>query len=302
MENKVYQVITDRLLATIQSSGKLPWVKEWKAANNAPANGVSKRVYDPFGINFFMLSNAPYSNPYYLSYKQVDQLGGNVRKGEKGWPIVFWKINKYEKVNGRGETEEKTVPLLRYYTVFNVEQCENLTLEYVQAERANHNPIESAEKIIAGYENAPNMVIKESSRAFYVPSLDSVTMPLIGQFSSPEAYYSTFFHELGHSTGHSTRLNRKELTGHNPFGSHDYGVEELCAELTAAFLCAESGISNETIERNSAAYIKNWMNTIKANPEMFINAASRAGRAAKHILNIKKEIEVKEEEKEEVNA
>jgi len=191
MEKKVYEIVSDRILATIQASGKLPWVKEWKDANNAPANGYSKRVYDPFGINFFMLSNAPYSNPYYLSFKQVQELGGNVRKGEKGWPIVFWKISKFEKVKPNGDTESKSFPLLRYYTVFNVEQCEGLTLEYVPAERKNNNPIESAELIIKGYENSPHVTIKESSRAFYVPALDAVTMPTIGQFNTPEAYYST---------------------------------------------------------------------------------------------------------------
>lgn len=299
MSNQVYQIISDRLLQIIQTSGKLPWVKEWKGGKaNAPMNGFTKRSYDPFGINFFLLSNAPYSSPYWLTYKQVGEMGGNVRKGEKGWPVVFWKISNYEQTKDNGDTIQKTFPLLRYYTVFNAEQCEGIEIPVVNDIPFNHNPIESAQRIIDEFKNAPEMVIKASTRAYYQPGLDQVTMPLLNQFTTPEAFYSTFFHELGHSTGHQKRLNRKAMSEFNPFGSHGYGEEELTAELTAAFLCAESGISNETLERNSAAYLQGWMKAIKADPSLFVMAANRAGKAAKHILGVAQE----QEEKEEIKA
>jgi len=288
MNEKVYQIVTDRIIQTIENSGKLPWVKPWKHSGVSPSNGITKKPYE--GINFFLLSNAPYSNPYYLSYKQAESLGGNVRKGEKGWPVVFWKVGKYEKEGKDGSIEEKNSFLLRYYTVFNVEQCENITMDPATiAGHVEHDPIEAAEAIIKGYKNGPSITIKPSEQAYYQPSIDSVTMPEMKQFITPEGFYATFFHELGHSTGHKSRLNRKELTGHNPFGSHDYGVEELTAELSSAFMCAECGISNDNLERNSAAYLKNWINAIKADPKLLVTAAGRAGKAAKLILGKDKE-------------
>jgi antirestriction protein ArdC len=290
--DKVYEIVSDKILQIIKSTGKLPWVKPWKnGLSGGPANGISKRPYDPFGINFFMLSNAPYSSNFYLTFKQVTDLGGHVKKGEKGWPIVFWKITKFKKTDVEGKEVEKTFPLLRYYTVFNVEQCEGISIEAAKVEVSKNNPIERAEEIIKNYEKGPQIKIKQSDRAFYQPGLDSVTMPELNQFNSAEEFYSTMFHELSHSTGHKNRLNRKEVAEFNGFGSYDYGVEELTAELSAAFLCADARISNETVERNSAAYLNNWMNAIKADDKLFIMAASRAGKAAKHILGIKKEVE-----------
>ena len=290
----IYDIVSERILETIKKSGKLPWVKEWRSMDLHPANGVSKRPYDPYGINFFILSQAPYSSPYYLSFKQVGSLGGTVKKGERGWPIVFWKIKVYENTKSDGEKEVKTIPLLRYYTVFNVEQCEGIDIPYQKPLEANHDTIAAAEKIIHEYKDGPKIEIKESSRAYYVPSTDEVVMPKLSQFSTPEAYYSTFFHELGHSTGHKKRLDRKEMYALDK-GKHGYGVEELTAELCAAFLCATAGIGNDTTEHNSAAYLKHWMDAIKEDTKLFVSAASKAGRAAKYILGIKKEETEKEE-------
>jgi len=284
MNDKVYQIVTDRIIKTIEENGKLPWVKPWKHSGVNPSNGVTKRPYE--GINFFLLANAPYANPYYLTYKQATELGGNVKKGEHGWPVVFWKVGEYEKEGKDGKLETKNSFLLRYYTVFNVEQCEGEKLPQAPkiTDGFKHDPIAEAEAIIKGYPKPPTMTVKPSERAYYTPSLDSVTMPELKQFISPNAFYCTFFHELGHSTGHSSRLNRKELTGHNPFGSHDYGVEELTAELTAAFLCAECGISNDDLLHNNAAYLKNWITAIREDHKLFVTAAGKAGKAAKHIL------------------
>ena len=282
MNEKVYEIVTERILQTIAERGKLPWVKPWKHSGINPANGISKRPYE--GINFFLLANAPYSNPYYLTYKQATELGGNVRKGEKAWPVIFWKVGEYESEKD-GKTETKKSFLLRYYSVFNVEQCEGIDLEPTKAIKGMpHDPIQAAEDIIKGYNKPPQITVKPSERAYYTPSLDAVTMPELKQFNSPNAFYATFFHELGHSTGHSSRLNRKELTGLNPFSSHDYGVEELTAELTSAYLCADAGISNDDLLHNSAAYLKAWINAIKEDTKLFVTAAGRAAKAAKHIL------------------
>jgi antirestriction protein ArdC len=293
----VYQMVTDKILKQIEETGRLPWTKPWKSAGLSgngvfPMNGKTKRRYE--GVNFFLLQFSGFTSPYWLSFKQVEELKGTIRKGEKATQIVFWKINKYdEKDETTGEIKQKQVPLLRYYNVFNVEQCEGLNLP-VEAiaeptEPQNDNtPIELSESVIDQYgrlQPALTIQVSESNEAYYQPGRDLVNMPVINQFESSEAFYSVFFHELAHSTGHKDRLNRKEVVEGSVFGSGGYGQEELCAELTAAFICAEVGINNETTETRSASYIKNWMQTIKADKKLFIMAAGRASKAANYILN-----------------
>lgn len=286
----VYKMISDKILADIQNNGKLTWVKEWKTKRgNLPMNAITKRHYE--GINLFLLSLSGYSSPYFLTFKQIEELGGTIKKGEKASQVIFWKINKYSKENEQGETEIKNVPLLRYYNVFNIEQCENVTIkEEMKENKFEYNDneiIQNAEKLINDYVTREKINAKmiEQDRAFYRPLTDEITMPLLSQFSSSNAFYSTFFHEIGHSTGHEKRLNRKEVNGTINFGSCDYGTEELVAELTSAFLCAETGINNDTTERNNSAYIKNWYNAIKADPKMFIMASARANKAVKYVSN-----------------
>jgi antirestriction protein ArdC len=286
----LYEIVTNKILEDIEKTDKLTWVKSWKTNGGGyPMNGKSKKPYN--GINFFLLQMYGFSSPYWLTYKQVTEMGGNVRKGEKGAMVVFWKLNEYTKTNeATKEDEVKKVPILRYYNVFNVEQCENVTItdNTPQIEYTQHEKNEICESIIKGYVNKYESLsasVKESNSAFYQPSKDYVQMPLLEQFESAESFYSVYFHELGHSTGHKSRLNRKEVNETASFGSCDYGTEELTAELTAAFICAEIGINNENTERNSAAYLKNWKNAIKADKKLFIMASQRASKAAKLILN-----------------
>ena len=294
----LYEVVTNKILDEIEKTGKLNWVKEWKTkqgTNAFPMNGISKKRYE--GINFFLLSMHDYVSPYWLTYKQVEQLGGNVRKGEKSTMIVFWKVNEYTKLNTTTQQDEtKKVPLLRYYNVFNVEQCDNVIIkgDAVTApatEYSENEKIDIAQNIVDNYQTreAIRYNVKESDRAYYQPSTDSITMPLLNQFNSSQSFYSTFFHEISHSTGHKNRLNRKEVVETSFFGSCDYGTEELTAELTSAFICAEIGISNENTERNSIAYLKNWKNAIKGDKKLFLMASQRASKSAKYILNKQEE-------------
>lgn len=293
----VYQMVTDKILKQIEETGVLPWTKPWKAASlnghgAFPMNGKTRRRYD--GVNFFLLQCSGYSSPYWFTFKQIEELKGSIIKGEKATQIVFWKINLYdEKDEVTGEMKSKKVPLLRYYNVFNLEQCEGINIDaaapVTPSEPAQINtPLELGQMVIDQYgrlQPALSIQVRESNEAYYQPGRDLVNMPEINQFESSEAFYSVFFHELAHSTGHTTRLNRKEIAEGSVFGSGGYGQEELTAELTAAFICAEVGISNETTETRSAAYIKNWMNTIKADKKLFIMAAGRANKAAHLILN-----------------
>jgi antirestriction protein ArdC len=174
--------------------------------------------------------------------------------------------------------------MMRQYTVFNICQCDNIP-QNLPFELPPFTPIEAAELAAKKYlesGNAPTLT-HEGDRAFYRPSNDSVTMPHPSTFFSPESYYSTLFHELGHSTMHETRCDRKDAVPKH-FGDHNYSKEELVAEFTAAFMCAETGISNEGLETNQAAYIQNWLSQLRNDKKLVVSAAQKAQKAADFML------------------
>ena len=278
-QDKIYEMITDKIIEQLEK-GTVPWRLPWNGyIKGFPQNFTSKKEYR--GINIFLLKLAMRSTPYWVTFKQAADLKGRVKKGEKGFPVVFWKwLESTDKETG----EKKQVPLLRYYTVFNLDQCEGIELpEIDQPETREFSPIEKAEKIIADMPNRP-IINHNEARAYYRPSADMVNMPKKELFLTDAEYYSTMFHELAHSTGHISRLNRESELKNHMFGSADYSKEELIAEMGAAFLCAESSIENETIE-NSAAYIAGWLRKFKDDKKILIQAAGKAQKAADYILN-----------------
>ncbi len=225
---------------------------------------MSKKPYR--GVNVFLLSASKYVSPFWLTFRQANELGGHVRKGEESTIVVFWKV---EDSNGKAEeldteeSKEKTRRrfLLRYYRVFNLEQCElpqTVFDRLPKIETHQHDPIEAVENIIAGMPNPPE-IVRGGSKAFYSPITDRVTLPPRELFISAEEEACTTAHEMSHSTGHAKRLAREGITEVAPFGSPVYSREELVAELSATFLCAEAGISNAVIQ-NQAAYVSGWLN------------------------------------------
>jgi antirestriction protein ArdC len=274
MSSKVYEIVTEKILAALEQ-GTVPWRKPWQAG--IPRNAITNRPYS--GINALLLGTTPYSDPRWLTFKQCSAKGGKVRKGEKSTLVVFWKIQDVSKEED-GEIAEKQIPLLRYYLVFNVEQCDGLDLPKLETRKVD--AIAEAEAIITNMPNPPSIAHDGGARAFYRPQLDSIHLPTRSRFDSTGEYYSTLFHELSHSTGHQSRLNRQTLTEVVPFGSETYSKEELVAEFGAAFLCGHAGI--ETTLDNSAAYIKGWLKTLRSDPKLAIIAASQGQKAADHIL------------------
>lgn len=303
MENNVYSWVTERIIKLVQESGKLPWHKPWNATSSRPKNLVTGKPYR--GVNVFLLSLTNFDSPYWVTLKQCVKLGGRVKREEMAnkHMVTFWNIRKYILVNGRRQyvdnNEEqydgKTF-LLRYYYVYNVEQCEGLTLPAEPATKP-FNPIEKCAEVWENYFNKPTLA-HGGDVACYVPSKDKIQMPKPENFDSSEHYYSILFHEAIHSTGHESRLDRKIM---NSFGDEEYSKEELVAEMGAAFLCAETGIENKTLD-SSAAYIQNWLQKLKDDPKMIVSAASQAEKAAEHILNNEQKIpaEAMEEEMAEV--
>jgi len=248
MTNKVYDLITERILTQLDN-GVVPWRKPWGLQPGLmPMNGTTSREYK--GINALMLGLSGYGDVRWMTYKQATERGAQVRKGEKSTPIIFWKQTQVEDDDGKS----KTIPMLRHFAVFNVEQIDGLKLPKLAVQENNFNPIEQAEAVIASMPQRPSIGHDGRNRAYYTPSRDSIHLPPQSAFECPDEYYSTLFHELGHATGHETRLNRHGMeAGIAPFGSATYSKEELAAEFTACFLCHLSGITNTT--DNSAAYI-----------------------------------------------
>jgi len=278
--NKVYDIVTGRILESLDR-GTVPWRRPW--STGLPRNATTNRPYH--GINTVLLGMAPYSDQRWLTYKQAGQLGGNVRKGERSTMVVFWKQHTVKDEHSHGEEREhdeestRTIPLLRYYNVFNVQQCDGLSLEPI---KANHvEPLAAAQAIVDSMPNPPSIAHDGGNRAYYVPSTDTVHMPAMATFHGAEGYYSTAFHELSHSTGHQSRLDRNTLATPAPFGSLIYSREELVAEFGAAFLCSHAGIDN-TLD-NSAAYIAGWSRALRSDKRLVITAASQGQKAADYI-------------------
>ena len=285
--SKVYQIVTDKVLEAM-ASGTAPWKKAWKGDSIRPFNAATG--YEYTGGNFFLLSLFNHAMPAFLTMNQIKKAGATIKAGEekKHFPIFYAKWMDAKDSHGK----DYQYPIFRYTLVWNVDQVDGYKLPKRCQPRINelaqHTPIEAAAAIVAGYKDGPKVEEKQSAKACYSPLFDTVTMPNMGQFDKVEDYYSTMFHELGHSTGHGKRLNRKELTEPTFFGSHDYSVEEMVAELTAAFLSSVAGIDN-TIE-NSAAYIAGWQKTLKDDVKLFWTAAQRAQKAADLILNRQKQV------------
>jgi len=294
----VYQIVTDKIISHLES-GVAPWRQPWRASDQGPRNLDGHRYR---GINVLLLimesMSEGYQSPYWLTFNQARAKGGSVKKGEKSTVIVFWKkIMVKEKNEATGKIEKKIIPMLRYYRVFNLDQCEGVKLprkvledQLADKQEHDHDPIAEAEAIVNGYKDSPK-ITRRGARAFYVPSTDKITVPPMKAYERREEFYSTLFHEMAHSTGHESRLDR--FTGKNgAFGSHDYGREELVAEMTSAFLAAEAGI--EITIPNSAAYLSSWIKTIKEDVRAVVVAAGAAQRAADLIMN--RTYEYKEEQ------
>ena len=273
----VADIITNIIIEKLEA-GCIPWRKPWNGSAAAPKNIVTGKPYR--GINAFLLGCT--GGTWFATYRQIQEKGGNVNAGAKSLPVVFWSIKE---VADRTTGDEKTIPVLRYYRVFSLDDVSGIDLPAVTEITRQFSPIEAAERVIENMPQRPEIKFGEA-RAYYSPSLDYINMPRHELFHSDEEFYQTLLHECGHATGHSSRLSRATVTKSAYYGSSDYGMEELVAETCAAFVMSEIGLVNATID-NSAAYIKGWLAALKSkdNRGMIIHAAAAGQRAADFILN-----------------
>lgn len=270
MAINIYEMVTQKIIEQLEK-GVVPWRKPW--VNFTAVNWVTQKPYR--GINTLLLDGGEYA-----TFKQIQQAGGKVKKGEKGHIVVFWKwVEKEDEETG----EIIKIPFLRYYKVFEI----NTQVEGLESKRKvvsyEHDPIEEAEKIIKGYKNSPSYT-HYSGSAYYNPQNDVINVPPMKDFKKVEEYYCTMFHEMIHSTGHKSRLARKGIEEIAAFGSETYSKEELIAEMGAAMLCAQAKIDN-TLE-NSAAYIQSWLRVLKNDKRLVVLAAAQAQKAVDYILGI----------------
>lgn len=278
MKKDVYQIVTDRIIEELEK-GRIPWAKPWSVKQTGAHNRITGKPYSL--LNQMLLSKSG----EYATFKQWSELGGKIRKGEKAEVVTFWKIQAIEEENEDGEKIVKQIPLLRYYNVFHISQVEGVEPKEIKLN--DLEPIAEAEKVKTDYIEREHIKIIEtlSDKAFYSPAGDYIKVPEKEQYQNIEEFYSTLFHEMVHSTGHNSRLDRVELRDNVFFGSENYSKEELTAEIGSATLLNMLGIETAKTFRNSSAYIQNWLHVLKNDNRFIISASSRAEKAVKYILN-----------------
>lgn len=302
----VYQIVTDRVIAEMEK-GEIPWRKPW--IRPTVKNSTIRIAVDPTQAAYSRSTGKAYSllNQMLLrlpgewaTYKQIAEAGGQVKKGEKSSICVFWKFLdvKTGMKNADGEDITEQIPMLRYYNVFHVEtQCEGITPKARKAwdeeivgsieTVSTWDPVAEAEKLVSAYlgrEKIDHHSRLGGDRAYYSPALDYIETPAMAQFRSAEDYYGTLLHEMVHSTGHESRLNRFGDAGQMRFGSEVYSKEELVAEIGSATLLHILGIETDGGIRNTAAYIQSWLKVLKDDPKFIVSAAGKAEKAVNLIL------------------
>ena len=282
-KKNIYETITEKIIDSLET-GVVPWARPWEANRyGIHRNAVTERPYR--GLNILLLNMVAMINgfvdPRWLTFRNAEKLGGHVKKGEKGVGIIFWKFipakpggsNDVQTVSE--DEDKKVIPLVRMYTVFNVEQCQDLKIPELEGQEIEDSSHPDSESILT----VP--IIKHGgNEAYYSKSRDFIALPARDRFESLEFYYSTAFHEIVHWTGHPTRLHRKFG---KRFGDQDYAFEELVAEIGSAFLGANTGISFEGMRHPE--YINSWLQILKKDNRAIFSAAAKAQTATDFVLN-----------------
>ena len=281
MSKDIYELITARFIEQLKN-GTVPWQKPWMGVQNI----VSKKTYR--GINALILGGSDFQSPYWLTFKQAHDLGGKVKKGEQATSVIYYKL--FEKRDDQGNLvlgsngRPTRIPFIRWSNAFNLDQTEGIAPPAQTVVQTSLNPLEKAAKIVEEAKVCP--IYHTGFAAVYSPGEDVIRMPAQKTFRTAESYYQTLFHEMTHSTGHASRLDREGVTLPIKFGSERYSKEELIAELGASFLSNEAGILNQVQFDNSAAYLGSWIEKFQNDPKMIFAASSQAQRSTDFILGM----------------
>lgn len=280
----VAEILAAKILDQM-SAGVLPWRTPWKTGPEGPVMPQNFKTGYPYrGINLFICCMAP--SPYFLTFKQIKEMGGRVKKGAESWPICFFsKVHKDK--NGKPvekrDEEGRSFAFMKYYPAFCANDIEGIDFPVYEIDKLeNFNPLPIAAEIVS--KRKPVVTHASHFLPCYIPSTDITQMPLPEQFVEESEYYSTLFHELAHWTGHEKRLSRLDkYTKGGSTSKKEYGREELVAELAAVIMCQLSGITSRSVYDNSVSYINDWVKLIKENPSQIITAAADAQKAVDYL-------------------
>src|SRR6204780_3464348 len=284
MNHYLYADVSARIVAELEA-GAAPWIKPWSASPgaNTPRNAVSNRPYSGCNVVLLWMAQAAgYRTPRFLTFKQALELGGNVRKGEHGTKVYFVKQLHVRDQGADDSSSTRLIPMMREYTVFNIDQCENLPDSVIAGKPIRVRNPDTRDELADAFLHSTGADIREGSgEAYFVPSRDFISMPAFAGFKGADHFYNVVFHELTHWSGHKSRLDRDMK---RRFGSQSYAAEELVAELGAAFLCAEFGLDGSDVR--NAGYIASWIGLLKADKRAFFTACSQASKAADYLRGL----------------
>ncbi len=287
MSIKVYESVTQSIIECLEN-GVIPWEQDWKSSGGIPKSLNSQKAYR--GINSLVLITKQvacgYQSSYWATKKQLESLGATVKPDQEGkyTPVLYFRMLD---LKGADESSDRAIPFARFSQNYNLDQVDGLdrikAMEKYGESKIDFVPLEQCQRIVDLYASKPKVWHGKSASPCYFPLADEIHMPNQEQFQSAEGYYKTLFHELAHSTGHEKRLKRDLKS---VIAKTEYSKEELIAEMTAAFLATEAGISKHHAIDRSAAYCQSWLKVLRNDRKMLVQAASAASKAADYIQGI----------------
>jgi len=290
MSAKIYESVTREVIARMDE-GEIPWLRTWNPHAGMPRN-IRGTAYRGFNVFWLSMMGGRFESPTWLTKKQTEERGGVIQEDQldRFANVIYWNWVKKEDEN---TGKKSTYPLLRSFRVWNVGQCEGVedtSSPDSVSEPTDMSGTEVAQKLVddfiqPGNPDGPKFT-HGGNQPCYIPPEDAVRVPHPDEFTDASAYFATVFHELGHATGHTSRLKRKSVNRAAKFRSHEYAREELVAEFTASFLCGISGLQRKDTVENAAAYIQSWKKALRDDPRIVIDAAQQAQKAADHIRGI----------------
>lgn len=286
MKRDLYADVSNKIIAELER-GAAPWIKPWAstAGHNTPQNAVTGRPYSGCNVVLLWIANSStkWLTPRYLTFKQAIDAGGNVSKGEHGTKVYFVKqLLVHDKSAAAGVEDTKLVPMMREYTVFNVDQCENLPDSVRIGKLMRVRNPDTRDMLADQFLQSTGAEIREGSgEAYYVPSKDFINMPAFAAFKGADHFYNVAFHELTHWTGAKSRCDRLDMS--RRFGDQAHAAEELIAELGAAFLSAEFAFDGDV---RNAGYIQSWIGLLKSDKRAFFTACSKAQAAVNYLRQV----------------
>lgn len=281
----IYDSVTQQIVRQLER-GVRPWMQPWSSGHAAgPVSRPLRHNGERYnGINILMLWGTAleqgYDCPLWLTFRQAQQLGGNVRKGEKGTRVVYASTFSKTEENDKGEAEERDIPFLKQYCVFNASQCDGLPERFYETAQPLNHELEPVEAASEFFRHTGAEIRDGGSRAYYSMGADVIGMPAIEKFHDAESHAATLAHELSHWTRHPSRLNRS--FDQKRFGDSGYAMEELVAELSAAFLCADLGITPE-VREDHASYLHHWLTVLKQEKRAIFTAAAHASKTVDYL-------------------